>query len=427
MRWSDGWRGGLTSTRNAGAGGTGHGCAVDSTRYRALRLLVLGIVLAFCGAWAKPVAMADYEELELRLKAVDVDVKLRARVHEAIERGSAYLRLAQSAEGRWRSPAIPSNWEPDAQVLCALALRHAGGRANEEAVARALPGLLESMVKPGYRLSTYGLGLLGMLLMLEEEQLPALRAVSRRLRTLITSDTGWWDYVEGDGRPNLSTSQFGALGLWAASRIDPTKGADMQRAWRSHLDALLRLQTSEGSYPYFAKAETWIRAGYWTATFMGHANLLLCRAALGDVIQSSVSLKQQFLAAEEKGLRALVRHGQLALQRPEGAMGEAVEGAHTPYYRLYALEKACIFAGIERLGRIPWYATGARFLIRNQRDDGSWGYSARGTLSAQARKVEGDAVSTALAVLFLVRSSEVYRPTTPRPVDAQREVTPGSK
>jgi hypothetical protein len=60
------------------------------------------------------------------------------------------------------------------------------------------------------------------------------------------------------------------------------------------------------------------------------------------------------------------------------------EGERWSYYGLYAMEKACIFAGIERIGDVGWYEQGARGLSDQEKDGGSCSYRATQRYPARA-------------------------------------------
>jgi hypothetical protein len=65
------------------------------------------------------------------------------------------------------------------------------------------------------------------------------------------------------------------------------------------------------------------------------------------------------------------------------------------YYYLYAVERACIFYGTERLGGHEWYVEGAKMLLAAQREDGAW-------MSQGADHAIWD---TCFAILFLRRAT----------------------
>jgi len=97
-------------------------------------------------------------------------------------------------------------------------------------------------------------------------------------------------------------------------------------------------------------------------------------------------------------------------------------------YVLYALEKACIFADLEEVGkareRRSWYSEGARWFLERQRQDGGWAavyerehWPSYGRHEKHLME-EGNTIDTAFALLFLVRSPATLHPTTPSEVDA---------
>jgi len=74
-----------------------------------------------------------------------------------------------------------------------------------------------------------------------------------------------------------------------------------------------------------------------------------------------------------------------------------------PYY-LYALERAMILTGNERLGTRTWYADGAKLLLETQKPDGSWAIDDWGK----------DTWDTCFALLFLKRSTRPLVASTDR-------------
>src|SRR5262249_24852877 len=67
-----------------------------------------------------------------------------------------------------------------------------------------------------------------------------------------------------------------------------------------------------------------------------------------------------------------------------------VQTAHL-YYNLYGLERAGRLSGLRFFGNIDWYREGCKFLVENQREDGSW----------RDRGQDWPVVSTSSALLFL--------------------------
>ena len=180
------------------------------------------------------------------------------------------------------------------------------------------------------------------------------------------------------------------------------------KAWRLHVEALLLAQGVDGSWSYYAandpihgvKMRT--PRTYPTGTFMGLADLLLARQALREEWAEKPERLARIDVAIAKGHAALRRHIQWVLGSPHiaGPIGTF------PFYRLYALEKVCIFADLEDVGGILWYRDGARWLLDTQQEDGGW-ISLGGVGRPSARTVvsQSNLLHTSFALLFLLRAS----------------------
>jgi hypothetical protein len=356
----------------------------------------------------------SYEQLETRLKTCGVSADLSEQIRKAIVRGCTWLTERQTKEGKWveRLPKEqeggPTYAPKGVTALCALALRHSGLAAFQQAVRR---GSAAAAAELGPEWKTYAEGLTAMLFMAPGTNQPLAFRISSELQSSLDHLTGWWGYENSGHAANLSTSQFAALGLWACHRT----GAGAARpTWAAHLVALLQLQRRSGSWPY---RPVRTKAGYPTGTFMGLANVLLARAALKAQIKSDHMLRRRVEACIRSGKRALVRDTDVVLKNPLAPSGLGAEYLDSApwyaYYRLYALEKVAVFLGSETIGKRHWYIDGAKFLLGKQHADGSWGKASRNDGKPEQRGL-GDTISTSFALLFLLRSSEVYRPTTPR-------------
>ncbi len=356
-------------------------------------------MLALLLPGAVPSAGAEgYGETEQRLKTAGVEPGLREQIHAAIRRGVAWLRpRAGLLEQRYR--AQPRH--PGLLLLATLALRHAGLPGAVGQAQATLDALLAGDTRELVR-GTYEAGLLGLLLHADGRAHPSAEELSARLGR--GHRQGWWDYASlaSGGVANLSTSQFACLGLWSAGLL----GARPEPAtWRAHGGALLATQASDGSWAYLPEAAAAGCSTYPTGTCMGLADLVLAEAALAG--QLPASEQARWIGARHRALAALRRHAAWMLVEP----GSRSPVSFSRGYAFYALEKVCLFVGLESVAGRRWYAEGARLLLDAQAADGSW---------------SGTEVETALSLLFLLRASASYRPTTPRPVDAPPAVTPGA-
>ena len=340
-------------------------------------LLRVAIIALLLGTNVSP-ATADYEETERRLKAVGIEEALRKRIHKAIDRGVAFLLKNQGKRGSWM-PLYPSlrRWRIGVTALSALALRHAGTPAARKGVDKALRALLGPEGKGHKHVlgDVYTGGITTMLLMADRSHPDVARAITERMAACQRKKSGWWGYVLGDGAyaqttvqkdiSNLSTSQFGALGLWAGSRTGVTIAPEV---WRRTLEGMIRYQRKSGSWSYFPKPHADV-PDYPTGICMGIANLVLAEQALGKTLKADPKLHKRTLAARVRAMSALRREGRAFLASFEPGVSSAYISS---YYTLYALEKACLFLGIEKLGDLPWYRSGALSLLDRQRPDGGW-------------------------------------------------------
>jgi hypothetical protein len=393
---------------------------MDSSMTRARSLRAIGALLlatVVAGRVAATASAGDHEDRERELKAIGVDDVLRARVHRAIATGAHWLAAQQGRDGSFSVAPAGFLYGTGYTALAALALAHEGSPASVAAAKRAAKWMLVDDVsaRAATRGETYTAGLAGLLAADPACGVPveAMAELAKSIAAGQDASSGWWSYGlgrvpasrrrllgDGPGRENLSTTQFAALGAWGLSRAGVPVPLE---TWRAHARGLCRAQAENGSWAY---APSRARSGYPNGTYMGLANLLIAEEALRD--KTDVELAREIAAAKARGLGALRRDVASWLQL---AATFASSRSHRGNwfldpYGLYAMEKACIFAGVETVAGESWYARGARLCVDLQRDDGSWD-------PGEGRLGSGNLVSTAFVLLFLCRSPERYRPTTP--------------
>lgn len=404
---------------------------------RGMRVSRFGVVLLIAVALAGAPARADSDETEYRLKTAGVPSDLRVRIHAAIEKGAAWLARQQKPDGsfrpdlRVREPRDPEGQIPGLTALCSLALAHAATPDSTAAARKGLGYLLPgtSRVRSGVYDDTYTAGLTAMLIRSLGESRDVGQEIARRVARSKGRDDGWWAY--GGTRTavgaNLSTSQFGALALWAgATDTDES----VSRAWSAHLRSLLEQQMTAGGWYYNPLPRSQLplegtpnpfspfHPGYPCGTCMGFANLSLARAGAADALAADVTLATATEAAVARGRARLDVDGAVILELLRGE-----RTADDPWsnltYELYALEKACVFADVETVGGRRWYIDAADVLVDLQEPSGRW--------TPVPRQLEGELVRSAFALLVLLRGSEVYRPNSPRDVNAPPVITPSDR
>ena len=363
----------------------------------------------------RPASADGYDEVERRLKTSGVGAPLAREISAAIRRGTDYL-ARRFEEGQ----VLPAQSGP--ATLATLALLHAGD-PKSEALARKLFAKLRKKHWRNITSNTYSAAIGAMLLQILDPRGAALGKLGVSFGKGAKRDGGYWGYRPGGsgGRGNLSTAQFACLGMWAAERAGWPRQAE---AWATHRRALVVSQGVDGSWSYTAgpaAKNPSFHHTYATGTCMGLADLVLARESAPG---TGTAAARDWWASElaiHNGEAALARHVRWILREPLGDMGDAF-----PYYQLYALEKVCIFLDRDTVGGMPWYRDGARLLLAAQESDGSWSSdlrTSRRTVVGAWSHLVGDA-TTAFALLFLLRASETYRPTTPRVLPAEKPSAP---
>jgi squalene cyclase len=294
--------------------------------------------------------------------------------------------------------------------LALYALSHSGLTEKDKPVAAAVRWILTHMGSPG----TYEASLAVMALATVDRAKYAKPI--RRLAKLIQAgqlENGQWSYKLRTGRSSgdNSNTQFAILALWYARGA----GAKLDRkTFERTLKFFSDSQNEDGGWGYSAKER---KKSYGSMTAAGLAALVIGRAGA------------ERRALKEKALR---EHSKVRLAsawltknfRPDrnpnakfklGGKKKRKEITDTfwRYYWLWSLERAASLAGMKKLGERDWYGEGARFLLDQQRDDGSWVGSSNAVHT------------TCFALLFLKRA--MRRAVATEPVVEKGTTTPGGK
>jgi hypothetical protein len=171
-----------------------------------------------------------------------------------------------------------------------------------------------------------------------------------------------------------SASQFGVLGLYAASQL----GAEVPAAFWKDADAIwTRNQDPSGGWDYgpeFKQLKP-LKPLSLSMTAAGVATLFITSDALGAGAPADCRGNLPHKAIDA-GIRWIVEH---YAQLPK---------EEWPFYTLYGIERIGLASGYKYLGTIDWYRHGADSLLAGQFQDGSWG---------------GNVPDTCFAMLFLSR------------------------
>jgi hypothetical protein len=176
----------------------------------------------------------------------------------------------------------------------------------------------------------------------------------------------WYDH---------SVSQYGVLAMWALNQMNIEIPADY---WRVIETAWREQQNDDGGWSYK------FREGDGTSTVpmtaAGIATLFITQdyvhsmeglACNGNVKDKNLDLALRWLSANFKNI------------------GDN-------YYAFYGMERIGVASGYKYFGNQDWYQVGADFLVKSQKEDGSWGDEAG---RDNAKKIP----NTGFGLMFLVR------------------------
>ncbi len=252
---------------------------------------------------------------------------------------------------------------------------------------------------------------------------------------------GDWDYPMQKNGGDTSISQYGLLGLWAATRAGvevPYSVWDKAAQWH------IRTQRPTGGFSYHPLNEQELLHSMSAAAT---GSLYIARLHLYPNAESPKSKKRKQDAGKTLGVLQKVAQPEplddtpgaaekkkepdytasTALAAINGSIGKGVgwlsknfqteKATGWPLYYLYALERAAALGDIERFGGRDWYREGSELLLRTQLKSGSWP-TGNG----------GETPTNCFALLFLAKSTaKIMKRTPAAPVDAGAGLLAGGR
>ncbi|HLG42813.1 MAG TPA: prenyltransferase/squalene oxidase repeat-containing protein [Planctomycetota bacterium] len=326
-----------------------------------------------------------------------VPKELQDKINKAIDKGVKYLK-GRVAAG---NPEGKRTFE-EKRPLIALALMKSGVKKEDaqiQAIKREMLAAADKKLAGIDAFSQmYQAGIMAMALA-EFEDAPSKKAVQEIANLVGRSQlaSGSWGYTVGtpDKRDNASTAQYALLALQAAANRGCAlpEGAIAQAA-----RYFLGMQRPDGGWTYHGNIAK--EQPHGSVSAIGVASLVICRSNLGP----GHELTGKIDAAIAKGLEWLGKNFS-ASEHPGKTPWQGAKDALWLYYYLYSVERAGMFARVEKMGAHDWYAEGAEFLVRKQRANGSW--------EQTHERHEDDDIATCFALLFLARASGGMIPTEP--------------
>lgn len=351
-------------------------------------------------------------------------LEFRVQVNDAINRGAAWLKQSQRADGSWRHFAHHRGYPMGSTALAVLTLLKCGTPKDDPAVQKAFAYLKKLEMRYVYSVAV-------LLMALDARYAPARdpfaiervdRYGQRRRKDpcanqITPADKAWmekgvafllehqkaggyWRYPSGDY--DTSNTQFALLGLHAATRCGMKIS---QRVWLDALRHMLAFQEKDGE-PVMYKANE-VRGKYrfeWTEraiargfkyasdTSVPSASMTSAGLTCLVICQSRLWRARAFTGRLRTDTRRAVRDSMAWLQTHFAVDHNPGGSDHWTFYSLYGLERAGVLGRYRFLGEHDWYQAGAEFLFTKQDAKGFWHTGNRGE-------------SSCFALLFLKRAT----------------------
>ena len=346
-------------------------------------------------------------------------------VEQALQRGAAFLKPLCAGSGLPADGTSPE-WHGGADSLITYSLLHAGEALSDPELAASGPLLSAALTRmkaapPDPTTSTYfysveaqALGLVN-----READRPDLeRAAQWLLRAQVGGAYGYVmppkadpasaSPVQWDG----SNSQYGVLGVWAASEAGVAAPAsywqEVERHW-------LSVQNKDGSWGYHLgdSSAAMTAAGITTLSVAAEQEVVITggtgkdRAAPSDGEGSGgggsgrassgtkgnrrgATRLPPPVAIDPASLSAAIDHGLSYLDQEDRLLAGGLDSG----YSLYGIERAALATGFRYFGPHDWYRELGAREIANQSPEGSWG------------GYFGVPINTAFRLLFLARGRQ---------------------
>ncbi len=382
-----------------------------SSHLRFLHLLAFAAVGIFC---VLPSLAADRVSARQPMQPKGIaGVGLTAeQVNAAIDRGADFLWAYLKQKDLKNNGKLGQD---ETHILVALALVHANAHKRYPDFDSALRDMLDHIDLSRDMLGVYRTGLLCMLIESygDGTYLPKLRQAAQYLIEG-QAQTGSWMYTppiprellapknagqvidvrgglpldesgkmaiqelartlplkaEWDG--DNSVSQFAVLGLQAAAR---SQFRAPQETWQRSLAAYSSRQGKDGGWPYHSGA-----GSYGSMTCAGICAIAINRFELGEKDPAADERVERGLGWLDKNF----------------SVSKNPQHSEYDYYYIYSLERTGRILDTEFVGSNEWYPLGARYLVDQQKPDGSWIGNGR----EQDPRLAGS-----FALLFLTRAT----------------------
>jgi hypothetical protein len=309
------------------------------------------------------------------------------KIDEAIVKAKRFLYSQQQPAGRWETD--PERQGTDHQAwqsmqgdtyggytaLCTYALLAGGESPNSPQMKSAI-----NFLKHVDMVGTYAIAMrLQVWLLIPHDSAEIKAMIHKDADTLMRGintgneiNKGMWDYLGQGPRLDISVSQYGVLGLWAAQQsgvvdVGPARWKLLEAAWRHN-------QQIDGGWYYGPEITNETPA----MTAAGVASLFIT---------------SDYLHADE-GVACVGTPGNPWIERGLAWIEKNYDQIGDNQYAMYGIERIGTASGYKYFASHDWYGDLAGQLVASQSDDGSW----TGTYPG-ARPIN----STCFGLLFLAR------------------------
>ncbi|MBI5725829.1 MAG: DUF4159 domain-containing protein [Planctomycetes bacterium] len=334
-------------------------------------------------------------------------------VQGAIEKGVKFLLSRQKDDGGWEpyfAPPRPGQTPgfrgddntigPSCMVLYALLEK--GMSVKDANIAKGVDFITKNTGKDSDTDRNYSIAMrCQALLAAFKQDKKYLKFLEADVQQLIKSmyPDGSYSYYTPDNKKSYeawkakgdnSNSQYGVLGVWAGAKagieIPKEYWNLVMKYWlgQQRTDNGWCYRTSDGYYPGQDDVTT---AAMTTA---GIATLFVCLDAV---------MADKFIRCDTAGEYAPIKRGLEWIDKnfEKTLTDEKIRGkSGIPdfYYYLYGVERIGLASGYKFFGRLDWYKFGTKWLLENQKADGSW--------TSKYHNLTPD-IATSYALLFLIR------------------------
>ncbi|MCH2100767.1 MAG: hypothetical protein MK209_02445 [Planctomycetes bacterium] len=317
------------------------------------------------------------------------------RINAAIDTGAQWLLKRQLIDGSWGEEH--THYRNGMTALAVFSLIKSGIPARHPAILEALAFLSESPTTMTY---SAGCHLMALEALKNEEYHPWMDEILGDLLSW-QNRQGVWGYP--DGHPDLSCTQFAALGLRAAAQaglkvpdrawVDLAEGTMDYQLKRARVDTSNALAEAYGnkiSIAGYSYRDVHPMSARGSMTTAGIATLAICLEQLGERCPSKLrgAIERQI----EDGMNWMTVHWSVS--------ANPAVGSGWLHYYLYGLERVGGMLETEMVGPHEWYWEGAEFLCNQQISQGN-------SVGAWPDPYGRSESATCFSLLFLRRATQV--------------------